>query len=632
MRVGNSVAMRCLHESEEKYVKNAQRRRGRRSVTGPSLLLTPAERLAALRAALAAAGVDGFLVPRADEHLGEYVPAAAERLAWLTGFTGSAGLAVVLADRAAAVFTDGRYTLQLAQQTDPALWERRHSIDEPPQDWLTQHAAGRRIGYDPWLHAEPQLARFEAAGVTLVPLEPNPLDTVWADRPPPPASPVAPHPLEFAGLPSAEKREAAAAALREAGEAACVLSDPSSIAWLLNIRGADVPFTPLPLSFALLRADGSADLFLDPARCDAAARAWLGNDVAVRPRSELGPALDALAGRRVRVDAEATPAWFARRLRAAGAELRNGEDPCRLPRACKNAVERDGARAAHRRDAVALARFLRWFAEAAPAGRETEMSAAARLLALRAEAGPEFRGESFPAISGAGPHGAIVHYRVTADSDRAIGANECYLIDSGAQYRDGTTDVTRTLWTGPDAPPAELRERVTRVLRGHVALATLRFPAGVAGPHLDAIARRPLWDAGLDYDHGTGHGVGSFLSVHEGPAAFSRAAKPVPLREGMILSDEPGFYETGAYGIRLENLLLVRRAAELAGARKPFLEFETLTLAPFDRRLIAPALLTEAERAWLDAYHARVAAEVAPLLDPATAAWLRAACAPIGAG
>ncbi len=588
---------------------------------------TPAARLAALRAALAAAGVDGFLVPRADEHLGEYVPASAERLAWLTGFTGSAGLAVVLADRA-ALFTDGRYTLQAAQQTDPALWERHHLIEDPPQDWLKRHAAGRRIGYDPWLHPEPQLARFEGASVTLVPLDPNPVDTVWTDRPAPPASPVVPHPLAYAGAPSSEKREIAAAALREAGEAACVLSDPASIAWLLNIRGADVPFTPLPLSFALLREDGAVDLFLDPARVDAAARAWLGNDVAVRPRAELPAALDALGGRRVRVDADATPAWFAHRLRAAGAEVRAGEDPCRLPRACKNAVEQAGARAAHLRDAVALARFLAWFAEAAPRGGETEMSAAARLEAFRAEA-PEFRGESFPAISGAGEHGAIVHYRVTPESNRPIRPNECYLIDSGAQYPDGTTDVTRTLWTGPGVPPDLLRERATRVLKGHIALATLRFPQGVAGPHLDAIARRALWDAGLDYDHGTGHGVGSYLSVHEGPAAFSRAARPVPLREGMILSDEPGFYAPGEYGIRLENLLLVR-PAEIAGAAKPFLEFETLTLAPFDRRLIEPRLLTADERAWLDAYHARVAEEVAPLLDPATAEWLRAACAPIG--
>lgn len=588
--------------------------------------MTPARRLEALRAALAAAGVDGLLVPRADEHLGEYVPASAERLAWISGFTGSAGLVIVLADRA-VLFTDGRYTLQAAQQTDAALWERRHITEEPPADWLKQHAAGKRIGYDPWLHAEPAIERLAASGAVLVPLPANPLDAVWAGRPAAPATPVRPHPLEFAGKASAEKRAEAAALLRDAGQQAAVLSDPTAIAWLLNIRGSDVPYTPLPLSFALLRDDAALDLFLEPGRLDAEARAWLGNDVALRPRADLPASLDALAGRTVRIDLEATPAWFARRLREAGATVAGGEDPCRLPRACKNEVERGGARRAHARDAVALARFLAWFAAAAPAGGETEMSAAAKLLACRAE-GERFRGESFPAISGAGEHGAIVHYRVSPESDRRIAANECYLIDSGAQYLDGTTDVTRTIWTGPGPAPAELRDRATRVLKGHIALATLRFPQGVAGPHLDALARRALWDQGLDYDHGTGHGVGSYLSVHEGPAGFSRAARPVPLKEGMILSNEPGFYATGEYGIRLENLLLVR-AADIPGARKPFLEFETLTLAPFDRALLDPALLTREERAWLDAYHARVLAEVGPGLDPATAAWLRSACAPL---
>lgn len=588
--------------------------------------MTPAERLAALRAKLAAAGVSGFLVPRADEHLGEYVPASAERLAWLTGFTGSAGLAIVLADRA-AVFTDGRYTLQVTQQTDAGLWERRHLTEEPPADWLKEHAAGSRIGFDPWLHAEPALARFEAAGVTLVPLEANPLDAVWAAaRPAPPASPLRVHGAEFAGRDAAAKRGDVAATLREANEAAVVLADPSSVAWLLNIRGQDVPYTPLPLSFAVVDADGAVDLFIDPGRADATVRTHLGNAVRLRPRDELPAALDALQGH-VRIDADATPAWIARRLRAAGATVSPGEDPCRLPRACKNPVEREGARRAHRRDAAAMTRFLAWFAAEAPKGGLSEIAAADRLLGFRA-ADPLFRGESFPAISGAGEHGAIVHYRATEASNRGIAANECYLIDSGAQYPDGTTDITRTLWTGPGAPPVLLRARVTRVLRGHIALATLRFPEGVSGPHLDGIARRPLWDAGEDYDHGTGHGVGSYLSVHEGPVAFSRAARMVPLREGMILSDEPGFYAAGEYGIRQENLLLVKRA-EVPGARKMFLEFETLTLAPFDRQLIDPALLTPAEHSWIDTYHARVLAEVAPQVEGPIADWLRAACAPL---
>jgi Xaa-Pro aminopeptidase len=588
--------------------------------------LSPSDRLAALRARLAEAGLQGFIIPRSDEHIGEYVPPSGERLAWLTGFTGSAGMAIVLPDRA-AVFTDGRYTLQVRTQADPGLWECRHLTDEPPADWLKAHAQGLIIGYDPWLHAAPAIERLAVPGVTLAPVAANPLDAAWAGRPAAPMAEAVPHPDRFAGKPAAEKRAEAAAALRAANEAAAVLADPHSLAWLLNIRGGDLAHTPLALGFALLHDDARVDVFMAPEKVPAATRAHLGNQVVVRPREDLPTALDALRGRRVRLDPDATPAWFADRLRAAGAEVSAGEDPCRLPRACKNPVEQEGARAAHRRDAVAMARFLAWFAREAPLGGLTEISAAARLLAFRREV-ELFRGESFPAISGAGEHGAIVHYRVTPETDRRIAPDECYLIDSGGQYLDGTTDVTRTLWTGPGPAPATLRERATRVLKGHVALATLRFPAGVAGPHLDALARRPLWDAGLDYDHGTGHGVGSFLSVHEGPAAFSRAARVVPLREGMILSDEPGFYATGEYGIRLENLLLVVPSA-LPGAAKPFLEFETLTLAPFDRALVDAALLTAAERAWLDAYHARVLAELGPRLDAADAAWLSDACRPI---
>jgi Xaa-Pro aminopeptidase len=600
--------------------------------------MSPAERLSALRAELARAGVDGFLVPRADEHLGEYVPASGERLAWLTGFTGSAGLAVVLAEGlsedpspGAALFTDGRYTTQAAQQTDTTLWEQRHTTEHPVGDWLAEHAAGRRIGYDPWLHAEAALARMARPGLTFVPLPANPLDAVWADRPASPAAPALPHPLRFAGKPAAEKRAEAAAALKAAGEDAAVLADAHSLAWLLNLRGGDLENTPLALGFTLLRADASAEVYMDPGKVPPETRAHLGNDVVVRPRSELPAALHGLAGKTVRLDPEATPAWFAQTLREAGAKVVAGDDPVRLPRACKNPVEQEGARAAHRRDAVALARFLAWFAAAAPTGRETELSAAAWLLDFR-RALELFHGESFPAISGAGEHGAIVHYRVTPESNRAIRPDECYLIDSGGQFRDGTTDVTRTLWTGPGPAPELLRERYTRVLQGHLALAALRFPQGVAGPHLDAIARRALWAAGLDFDHGTGHGVGSFLSVHEGPVAFSRTAKVVPLAAGMILSDEPGYYLPGQYGIRIENLLLVQPAEARPDQVKPFLEFETLTLAPYERALILPGLLTPAERAQVNAYHARVLAEVAPQCDPATAAWLAAACAPLPPG
>jgi Xaa-Pro aminopeptidase len=584
-------------------------------------------RLAALREELRRQGLDGFIVPRADEHLGEYVPASAERLAWLTGFTGSAGLAAVLADRA-AVFTDGRYVLQLAAQTDPILWDQRHITEDPPPTWLAANAAeGAKIGYDPFLIAEEGLARYMEAGLAMQAVSRNPVDAVWADRPAPPVAPAYPHPLTYAGRSSTEKREQIAALLREAKQDAAVLSDPASIAWLLNIRGGDVPFTPFALGFALTYADGRTELFMDPAKLPDATRAWLGNTVSVAGREALGPALAQLAGKRVRVDGSGTAVWFAQTLRAAGGVVVAGPDPCLLPKACKNEVERQGSRNAHARDAVAVCRFLHFLAETGPTGRETEMSAAARLLDLRREVGG-FRGESFPAISGAGEHGAIIHYRVTEETNRPIHPDEVYLIDSGAQFPDGTTDITRTVWTGPGEPPAELRERVTRVLKGHIAIATLTFPQGVGGAHLDAFARRALWQVGLDYDHGTGHGVGSYLSVHEGPVSLSRLARPIPIAAGMILSNEPGFYLPGHYGIRLENLLLVREA-ELPGTTKPFLHFETLTLAPFDRRLIDPRLLESAELAWLDAYHARVLAEVGPHLQPPVRDWLEPACAPL---
>lgn len=585
-------------------------------------MMNAADRLAALRAEIAAQGVDGFLIPRADEYLGEYVPPSGERLSWLTGFTGSAGLAVVLKDKA-AIFTDGRYTTQVRQQVDGRLYEYRHLIEEPAPDWLAATAPGARIGYDPWLHTEAAIARY--TGVTMVPLARNPVDAVWKDRPAPPVAQARVHGPEYAGKDSATKRAEAAAELQKAGEAAAVLADPHSLAWLLNIRGGDLSHTPLALGFALLGADGGVQLFMDPAKIGPEVRAHLGNAVSVSSREALPAALKALAGRKVRLDPDLTPAWFARTLRDAGAALTVGEDPCRLPRACKNAVEQQGARNAHERDAVAMARFLAWFAREAPKGGLTEVSAAEQLLAFRREV-PLFQAESFPAISGAGENGAVVHYRATAESDRPIKPDECYLIDSGAQYLDGTTDITRTLFTGPGPAPQGLRERYTRVLQGHIALAVARFPRGVAGPHLDALARRPLWEAGLDYDHGTGHGVGSFLSVHEGPVAFSRAAKTVPLAPGMILSDEPGYYLPGAYGIRIENLLLVREAAPQPDQAKPFLEFETITLAPYARALIEPALLTPAERAWIDAYHARVLAALAGTLDDSTQAWLVEAC------
>jgi Xaa-Pro aminopeptidase len=576
-----------------------------------------------LRDELQRQGLDGFIVPRADEHLGEYVPPAAERLRWLTGFSGSAGLAVVLG-QLAAVFTDGRYVLQLAAETDGSLWQRCHITETPPQLWIAANVpAGARIGYDPLLISETGLQAYLDAGLVMVATEHNPVDAVWHDRPPSPLAPAVAHGPALAGTASRDKREAVAATLRAAGHQAAVLTDPASIAWLLNIRGADVPFTPFALGFAVLHDDATCDLFMAPEKLSPDMRAWLGNDVAVADRAAMPATLSALHGKRVRVDGAGTPAWFPQTLRAAGAEVILAVDPCLLPKACKNATEQAGARTAHARDAIAMCRFLHWLDSAA--GHATEMSAAAQLLAFRAET-EDFRGESFPAISGAGEHGAIIHYRVSPATDRAIKPNEVYLIDSGAQFGCGTTDITRTIWTGPDLPPIALRDRVTRVMQGHIAIATLVFPQGVAGSHLDAFARAGLWQVGLDYDHGTGHGVGSYLSVHEGPAGLSRAARPVPIETGMILSNEPGFYLPGHYGIRLENLLLVQPAA-LPEATKPFLRFETLSLAPFDTRLLNPAMLSHAERTWLDTYHARVLDTVGPYVPAEVRDWLALACA-----
>ena len=579
-------------------------------------------RLTALRSELARQGLDGFIVPRADEHLGEYVPASAERLAWLTGFTGSAGLAAVLTGKA-AVFTDGRYVLQLAAQTDAAEWDRCHVTEEPPPSWIAKQApAGAKIGYDPLLIGEEGLGRYTEAGLTMVPVARNPVDAIWTDRPAPPLYAAVPQDLAHAGRSADDKRADIAKLLREAKQDAAVLTDPASVAWLLNIRGQDVPFTPFALGFALIHADGAAELFMDPRKLPEPTRAWLGNSVSVAGREALAPALAKFTGKTVRVDPAGSPIWFAQQLKAAGATVAAGSDPCLLPKARKNAVEQQGMRNAHARDAVAMCRFLQWVHDHGTTA--TEMAAAEKLLAFRQEV-PLFRGESFPAISGAGEHGAIIHYRVTPETDRRIKPNEVYLIDSGGQYTDGTTDITRTVWTGPNEAPADVKARVTAVMKGHIAIASAVFPQGVGGAHIDSFARRALWAMGLDYDHGTGHGVGSYLSVHEGPVSISRLARPVAIAEGMVLSDEPGFYWPDHYGIRLENLLLVQ-TAELLNATKPFLRFETLTLAPFDTRLLDPALMDPWERDWLNSYHARVLREIGPTLPPDTAAWLAQAC------
>jgi Xaa-Pro aminopeptidase len=587
-------------------------------------MMTYADRLAAMRAEMARRDLAAFIVPRSDEHLGEYVPPSAERLAWISGFTGSAGMAIVLMDRA-VVWSDGRYVLQLEAETDTYLWERLHLSEAPPPTFLANVLeAGARVGYDPWLMSEDALARFREAGISLIPEATNPIDAVWADRPAPPVAPAVPHDLQYAGLSSAEKRAQIAAMLRAEKQDAAVLTDPASIAWLLNIRGQDVGFTPFALGFALLHDDAGVELFMDPAKLPEETRAWLGNAVACAPRSALPAALSALSGKTVRLDHAGASAWFAETLRAGGAKIASAQDPCAVPKARKNAVEQAGARDAQFRDAVVMCRYLYWLRDAG--GRETELSAVAELSRLRAEHALA-RGDSFPAIAGAGEHGAIMHYRVSEETNRAIGTNEVFLIDSGGQYLDGTTDITRTIWTGPDAPPAELRDRYTRVLKGHIGIATLVFPENVQGVRIDSFARAALWRAGLDFDHGTGHGVGSFLSVHEGPVSISPYLRPAVMDEGMILSNEPGYYLPGAYGIRLENLVMVRPAA-FPGPKK-FFRFETLTHVPFDRTLIDMDLLSSDEITWLDGYHAGVLADIAPHTPPDVQAWLADACAPL---
>src|SRR5438874_1910125 len=590
-------------------------------------------RLARLREVLAARRLDGFIVPRADEYQGEYVPPAGQRLAWLTGFTGSAGLAVVLRDRA-ALFVDGRYTLQAAAQVDTALFEIRHLVDEPAWRWLAGAVAeGAVIGYDPWLHTPQEVERFHAgverAGASLKPVA-NPVDEAWAGRPPAPLAPVVPHPDRYAGESAEAKRTRLGRGLAEEGAAAAVLTMPESIAWLLNIRGGDVPHTPLPLSFAILRQDGNVTLFIDRRKLAPGLDRHLGNAVTIEPPDRLGPALDELArsGERVQVDPGSAASWIFDRLQQAGGHIHRAADPCMLPKACKNPVELDGTRAAHRRDGAAVTRFLAWLAQEAPKGELREIAVSDRLEALR-RSGENFRDLSFPTISGAGSNGAIVHYRATPQSEKRLAPGMLYLLDSGAQYLDGTTDVTRTVAIG--TPSEEARDRFTRVLKGHIALATCRFPAGTTGSQLDVLARHALWQAGLDFDHGTGHGVGSYLNVHEGPQRISKLPNTQPLLPGMIVSNEPGYYKAGAYGIRIENLVVVTPCHDLPEAEREMLCFETLTLAPIDRNLVALALLTHDEIAWLDAYHGSVREALTPGLDAATAQWLAEATRPLAA-
>ena len=584
-----------------------------------------------IREAVERQGLDGFLIPHEDEHQNEYLPEANDRLAWATGFTGSAGAAVVLKGRA-AVFVDGRYTLQVRDQVDLNLFEVHDLTDGGVGAWLESTlSAGQVVGYDARLHSPDALDRLkraaDKAGASLRPVAANPLDEAWGKaRPAQPQAPVVPHPLTFSGEDSAAKRARIGADLAKAGADAAVLTAPASIAWLFNIRGGDVIRSPLPLGQAILMDDGSARLFLDPAKVTADLQAWLGNQVMLDTAEALPGALAALKGLKVLVDPAQSSAWCFDTLQAAGAEVARAADPTALPRACKNAVEVEGARAAHARDGAALTRFLHWLASEAERTLPDEIEVVTRLEAFR-EATGALKDLSFDTIAGAGPNGAIVHYRPVERLNRRLEPGSLLLVDSGAQYLDGTTDVTRTVAIGE--PSQEMRERFTLVLKGHLALARVRFPAGVSGSALDALARMALWGNGLDYDHGTGHGVGSYLGVHEGPQRISKAPSSVALQPGMIVSNEPGYYKTGEYGIRIENLQVVTPAADIPGGERPMLGFETLTLAPIDRRLIVAAMLTREELHQMDAYHARVLAVVGPQLDDAAAAWLDGACAPL---
>src|SRR5215475_1077499 len=587
-------------------------------------------RLSAFREELARRKLSGFVIPRADQQQNEYVAPSEERLAWLTGFTGSAGLAVVLAQEA-ALFVDGRYTLQAGKQVDGKAWAVEPLVEPPPESWITKHLkAGDRLGFDPWLHTSAAAERLASActkaGAELVAVESNPIDTIWTERPPPPLAPVSVHGPRYAGETEADKLTRSRQELEKLGADALVLSDSHAVAWTFNIRGADVAHTPLPLSYALVPKDGRPTVFIDHRKLSNATRDHLEQSADVREPGEMAPQLMALAkaGSAIALDSATAADALSRMITAAGGKALRGSDPVALLKAVKNPTEIEGTRTAHRRDAVALARFLAWIDREAPKGSLTEIDTVEALETFRRETGA-LKDVSFPTIAGTGPNGAIVHYRVTRKSNRRIAPGDLLLIDSGAQYEDGTTDVTRTIAIGQ--PTAEMRDRFTRVLRGHIAIASAVFPDGTSGAQLDTLARQFLWQAGVDFEHGTGHGVGSYLSVHEGPARISKLGT-TPLKRGMILSNEPGYYKTDGFGIRIENLELVI-AAEVAGSEKPMNAFETLTFAPIDRRLIDVRMLSPAEIDWLNAYHARVNREVRAHLDSADQQWLDAATAPV---
>jgi len=589
------------------------------------------ERVRRLRALLVKRKLDAFLVPRADEHQGEYVAPCAERLKWLTGFSGSAGSAII-GRKAAALFVDGRYSVQVRAEVDTSTFEIQQVPAAQLSDWIiAKLGGGSVVGFDPWLHTVAEVERLEAVlkpkGIRLAPVRSNLVDSIWGkERPRPPLEPVSVQPQKLAGRSAEDKISAIQKKLKEDGEQAVVLTLPDSIAWVFNIRGRDVAHNPVPLAFAIIPSQGKAELFIAPEKIGSEARAHLVSIARLHAPGELGTRLKDLkaSGRKVRLDPERAAYQLFRALGRAKGVVR-GNDPCILPKAIKNTAEIKGARAAHERDGVAMVRFLHWLGSEAPAGGIDEIATVKRLEELRRESKALLE-ISFDTISGSGPNGAIVHYRVTEATNRKLRGGELFLIDSGGQYADGTTDITRTVAVGK--PSEELRQRFTLVLKAHIAIATARFPKGTRGHELDPFARRPLWEAGLDFDHGTGHGVGSYLSVHEGPQSISRRGMAV-LEPGMIISNEPGYYKEGAYGIRIENLVLVTPLEQLPGGDREMMGFETLTLCPIDRRLVVSGMLTDAERAWLNGYHARVREALRARVDDGARAWLEAATAAI---
>jgi Xaa-Pro aminopeptidase len=590
------------------------------------------ERVKALQGELKSRKLKGFLVPHSDEHQNEYLAPPSERLAWLTGFTGSAGTAVVL-ENDAALFVDGRYRLQARAQTDPALFEVLQTPEAKPSSWIAEKLSkGGALGYDPSLHTIKEIERLTEtlakSDITLVPVETNLVDQIWQDRPKYAGAAVVPQGIEYAGRSAQEKIRDVQAVLAADKADAVLLTLLDSIAWLFNIRGGDIKHTPVALAFAIVPAKGRPTLFIDPAKVGDNVKGEIRDFAELAEPAALMEQVKGLgaAHARVRLDPDTTPVRFAQALKAEGAEIVSGQDPCIAPKAIKNATEIAGARTAHQRDGVAMARFLGWLDEVAVPGKIDEVAAAIKLEDCRRQSG-QLRDISFDTISASGPNGAIVHYRPTTKTKRLLEPGSLYLIDSGAQYRDATTDVTRTIAIG--TPTADMRRHYGLVLKAHIAIATARFPKGTRGQDLDPMARRPLWEVGLDFDHGTGHGVGSYLSVHEGPQRLSRLGT-VELEPGMILSNEPGYYREGHYGIRLENLVLVTPLAKIPGGEREMMGFETLTLVPFDRRLIDPRQLLPWELVWLNAYHARIRREIEPILLSDDRAWLRHATAPIG--